>query len=149
MLSRDYRDLVGGLVLTFVGLAFAWYAAENYDLGTVRRMGPGMFPTTLGLVLAVFGIAMAVPAAFRQGPMPEIRTVTPIFVLLGVVAFALTIRPFGLIPAILSVVVISSIAELKFRPVSLGVLCLVLCFMAWLIFRVALGLTIPMARWPF
>lgn len=149
MLSRDYRDIVGGALLVIIGIAYSWYAIEHYDLGTLRRMGPGMFPSALGFVLAGFGAVLAVQAFFRTGVMPEIRILTPLFVILGVAAFALTIQPFGLIPAILAVTVISSLAELKVRPVSLGILCLVLCVIAWLTFRVGLSLPLPMFRWPF
>lgn len=149
MLSRDYRDIVGGAVLVVFGLAFSWYAYGHYDVGTMRRMGPGMFPTALGIVLAGFGVLLMIPAFFRQGMMPEVRVWTPLFVLTGVAAFAITIRPLGMIPAILAVVIISSMAELKFRPVSLAILCAVLCLMAWLTFRVGLGLPIAMFRWPF
>lgn len=149
MLSRDYRDIVGGGLLIVGGLFFTWYASTHYDLGTLRRMGPGMFPSALGVALALFGGLIAVPAIFREGVPPVVRIWTPLFVLAGVAAFAMTIRPFGLIPAILSVVIISSLAELKVRPVSLAVLCVVLCLIAWLTFRVGLGLPIAMWRWPF
>lgn len=149
MLSRDYRDIAGGFLLVAVGLIFSWYATAHYDLGTMRRMGPGMFPTALGVVLAGFGFMIAIPAAFRPGVMPEIRIWTPLYVLTGVAAFALMIRPMGLIPAVLGVVVISSLAELKVKPVSLTVLSTVLCLIAWLVFRVGLGLPVALFRWPF
>lgn len=148
-MSRDYRDIVGGLLLVIGGAAFSWYAAEYYSLGTLRRMGPGMFPMALGAVLALFGLAIAVPALFRQGTVPEIRIWTPLFVLSGVAAFAMTIRPFGLFPAIVAVIVISSFAELKVRPLSLAILCICLCLVTWLTFRVGLGLPIAVVRWPF
>lgn len=149
MLPRDYTDVFGGLLLLVVGAGFAWYSAENYDIGTLRRMGPGMFPMGIGCLLAVFGVLLGVPALFRAGETPEIRVWSPIFVLSGVAAFALVIRPFGLIPAILAVTIISSLAELRVRPVSLAALCLALCLIAWLTFRVGLGLPISMFRWPF
>lgn len=149
MLQRDYRDIVGGGLLTAAGLAFSWYAAESYDLGTFRRMGPGMFPMVLGVVLCVFGMALAVPAIFRWGAMPDIRVWTPLFVLSGVTAFAITIGPFGLLPAIIAVVVISSFAELRIRPFSTVMLCLALCVLAWGTFVQGLGLAIPIFRWPF
>lgn len=149
MLSRDYKDVVGGGLLLVAGLTFSWYAAEHYALGTLRRMGPGMFPMALGFVLAFFGALMLVPALLRPGPMPQVRIWTPLFVLSGVAAFALTIRPFGLIPAILAVIVVSSFAELKFRPVSLAALCAGLCLLAWLVFSVGLGIPVAMFRWPF
>lgn len=149
MLSRDYRDIVGGLMLMLFGAWVAWYASDHYELGRLRRMGPGMFPVILGFVLAGFGLAIAVPACFRSGTRPDIRVWTPIFVTAGVAGFALTIKPFGLIPAIIAVTVISSMAELRVRPVSLALLCASLSLISFLIFRVALGLPMPMFRWPF
>lgn len=149
MLSRDYRDIIGGAILLVFGLWVAWYAGQHYETGTFRRMGPGMFPMILGLVLAGFGIAVAIPAFFRTGTKLEIRLWTPLFVLLGVASFALLVRPFGLFPAIVSVTVISSLAELRFRPVTLVLLSAALCMMVWLIFRVGLGLPMAMYRWPF
>ena len=149
MLTRDYRDIVGGAVLVITGLAFSWYAATHYDLGTLRRMGPGMFPSALGVLLAIFGAATMIPAFFRPGTMPEVRKWTPLFVLAGVAAFGLMIRPFGLIPATLAVTIISSFAELRIRPLSLAMLCLSLCLISWLTFKVGLGLPIQMFSWPF
>lgn len=149
MLSRDYRDVVGGVLLVVFGLAFSRYAVAHYDLGTLQRMGSGMFPVALGVLLTAFGLIIAALAMFRQGKMPEVRFWTPFFVLSGVAAFAVMIRPFGLIPAVLAVTIISSFAELQVRPFSLAVLCATLCLIAWLTFGVGLGLSTPMARWPF
>lgn len=149
MLSRDYRDIVGGALLLVSGLVYAWYSAGNYDLGTLRRMGPGMFPMALGVLLAFFGLLIIIPALFRSGVKPDIRTWSPLFVLSGVAAFAFTIRPFGLIPAVVAVTLISSFAELEIRPVRLLLLCTILPLLAFLIFRVGLGLPIPMFRWAF
>jgi hypothetical protein len=109
MLSRDYRDIIGGLLLVAVGLAYSYYVGTHYNLGELRRMGPGMFPLALGLILAGFGVIMIVPALFRPGIMPTIRFWTPLFVLTSVVAFANIIGIFGLIPAIVAVIVISSL----------------------------------------
>ena len=69
MRHRDTRDLVGGLALTVIGLFAAYYAHEHYEIGNLRRMGPGFFPVSLGLTLAVLGVLVALPAWFRQGPV--------------------------------------------------------------------------------
>lgn len=141
--------MVGGMILLIVGSWYAWYAASHYDLGTFRRMGAGMFPTGLGIALAALGLIQVVAAFFRRGRTPSIRGWTPLFVTLGVIAFAVSVRPLGLMPAIVLVVTISSLAELKIRPRSLLLLCLVLCLLAWLIFRVTLNLPIALWHWPF
>lgn len=149
MLARDYRDILGGGLLLAAGIWAAWYSATHYELGSFQRMGPGMFPMLLGIVLAVLGALMAGPAFFRPGPKLQIKLFVPALILLAVLSFALLIGPFGLVPAIIAVVVISAFAEDKFRPVPILLLCVVLCVIAWLIFRVGLGLSLAMFTWPF
>ncbi|MGV6873126.1 tripartite tricarboxylate transporter TctB family protein [Pseudochelatococcus sp. B33] len=149
MLSRDYRDVAAGALLFVVGVAAAWHSVASNNLGTINRMGPGMFPMGLGYILAALGLFISISALFRQGVRPRIRVWTPIFVFSSVAAFAFLIRPFGLLPAIVALTIISSFAELKIRPLSLAALTLSLCLIAWLIFKVGLGLPIAMYRWPF
>lgn len=146
---RDYQDILSGAALMLMGGGVAIYSLATLNIGPISQMGPGMFPAALGSILAFFGLLLVVRALFRPGPGLQIRTWTPLFVLAGVGAFALLIRPFGLIPAILGVTIISSFAELEVRPVSLALLCASLCLMAWLIFQVGLGLPTPMFRSPF
>lgn len=146
---RDYRDIAAGALLFIAGLIYAGYAAGRYELGTLRHMGPGMFPAALGVLLATFGILILLPALFRQGEQLAIRLLPPLFILAGVAAFALLIRPFGLIPAVLAVTIIASLAEREFHPVKAAALGAVLALIACLIFRVGLGLPIPLFRWVF
>lgn len=150
MPRRDYLDIIAGLVLAVLGLTVSFYTTNHYNLGTVQRMGPGMFPMALGVLIAGLGLLLSGTAFFRSGTeMPEFRTRPALAVLLGVIAFALTIRPFGLIPAVLSVSIISSLAERKVRPFSVLCLSAVLCLLAFLIFRLGLGMTFSVIRWPF
>jgi len=149
MFSRDYKDIVGGLILIILGLSFSGYAATHYDIGTFRRMGPGMFPTILGVALAIFGLMQLVPAVTRPGRMPDVRIWSPIFVLAGCAAFAMTLLPFGLMPAVATLTVVSALAELEIKLARLVVLIAALCLISWLIFDVGFGLNVPMFRWPF
>ena len=146
---RDYRDFVGGGLLFVGSVAFSWYAFAHYDMGTPRQMGPGLFPAALGILLALFGLALLVAAPFRAGVAPQIPIRGPLFVVLGVAAFAVLIEPAGLAPAVIAVTAISSLAERKVRPLSVIALCIALTLAAWLIFSVGLGLLVPMFRWPF
>ena len=146
---RSDRDVIGGALLITCGLAYAIYAMSQYNIGTLRRMGPGMFPVMLGFALTGLGATLFLTAFLKAEKLPRIRIWTPIFVLSSIGAFALMIRPFGLFPAIIAVTVISSLAELKVRPVSLTLLCASLCGLSWLIFRVGLNMPIPLYRWPF
>jgi hypothetical protein len=149
MLTGTKGERITGAVLAIGGLAFAWYSAESYQLGTMRRMGPGMFPLGLGLLLAGLGAAIFVWAPERSLRRPDFDARIAAKVILSIVAFGLLVGSFGLIPAIIATVFIASLAERPFRPLSTVLLAGFLCVLAWLIFKVGLGLPLAMLDWPF
>ena len=149
MFRIDYVDIVGGALLVFFGSAVSYISVTRYPMGTPSRMGPGMFPAGLGVVLAVLGLLLALQALRRPGRKPDIRVFSPLFILGGIAAFAAIITPFGLIPAIVVILVITSLADLKIRPVSLAISCVGLSLLAPFVFVFLLGLQIPLLRWPF
>lgn len=148
-MKRDYRDITGGMLLIAAGLSFTLYTLWRYELGTLRQMGPGMMPTALGLVVAGLGAVMIIPALRRTGVRQEIRIRSPLYVLLSVSSFAILIQWAGLLPAVVASTVISSFADDDFRPARTAYLSVVLCVIAWIVFKVGLGLSISMFRWPF
>lgn len=149
MYRVDYVDIVGGALLVLFGVAVTYTSITYYPMGTPSRMGPGMFPAALGVVLAFLGILLALQALRREGYRPDIRVFSPLFVLGGIAAFAALIVPFGLVPAIVAIIVISSLADLRIRPVSLAISCIGLSLFAPFVFVFLLGLQIPLLRWPF
>lgn len=149
MYRIDYMDIVGGALLILFGAAVTYTSVTYYPLGTPNRMGPGMFPAGLGVVLVVLGALLALQALRRPGPRPDIRIFSPLFVLGSIAAFAVLIEPFGLIPAIIAILLISSLADLKIRPASLAISCIGLSLFAPFVFVFLLGLQIPLLRWPF
>lgn len=149
MYKYDYVDMVGGLLLAIAGIVVSYVSITSYPLGTVQRMGAGMFPAGLGVVLACLGLILVAQSLGRQGVPPDIRLISPLFVLGGVIAFALTVVPFGLVPAIIAILVITSIANIKIHPVSLALLCLFLSLLAPFVFVYLLDLKIPLISWPF
>ncbi len=149
MYRFDYSDMVGGILLILTGAVVSYIAISNYPLGTLTRIGPGMFPAGLGGILACLGALLALHSLRKKGARPDVRIFSPLFVLGGIAAFALIVEPFGLIPAIIAVTVVSSLAELRLRPANLLALCLGLSLLAPFVFRVCLGLPIALLKWPF
>jgi len=147
-MQRDVGNMLSGSVLTAVGIFYCLYAYTEYPTGSIRQIGPGLFPVALGVILAGLGLLIFVTALFSTGRTPALSVATPLLVLLAVAAFALLIRPFGLIPAVIATTIISSLAELRFRLLSTALLCVALAAFSWLVFGLGLGLSVPMLRLP-
>lgn len=148
MYRRDYRDILGGALLLATGLFVVWYASATLSVGSFARMGPGFFPIAVGWLIAGFGIAVMVPAFFRQGGRVPIEVRSTLAVLSGVSAFALAIRSVGLVPAVVALLLLSSLAEPVFRPITLIAMAVILPLGAYLIFHVGLGVPFVMFRSP-
>lgn len=84
MASRDYQDILAGLVLIAVGIFAGAYVLLTLKLGTATRMGPGMFPTALSVILIGFGVAVLIPALRRVGETPKIQARPLITILLSI-----------------------------------------------------------------
>ena len=149
MYTHDYRDIVGGGLLLLLGLFVGINALINYDVGTIRQMGPGMFPMWLGFLLAGIGGVIAVIGMFRPGERiaPDYRQF--VVVILGVGAFAFTVGLFGMVPAVVVLTVVAVLADDKLGIVGTAVLAVALSAIALLVFRVGLAIPLQTFKWPF
>jgi len=142
------KDLWGGLFLVGTGLAFGLVAWLEYPIGTVLDMGPGMFPMMLGLLLALLGLMILLPALWRVTSMrTDIEWRPLLTIAAGVVAFILTIERFGLAVAVLSLTWLSTLAidRLSFKQaMALGG---TLTLAAMVIFVYGFGVPIPVFTW--
>jgi len=146
MKSRDMQDIVGGLAITALGIFAAIYA-QKYEFGDLNRMGPGYFPVALGVVLALLGLLIAIPAFMRQGDPIEVRWKTFALVLGSIAAFALTLKVLGLILATALAVMISSLADNETRWKGRILLVIGVAAVTYLVFGFALGMVLP--AWPW
>lgn len=147
--ARDYRDIIGGVALVFIGCFTAIHALTSLNLGTVASMGSGMVPTALGCMLIVLGLAIVLPALFRAGEMPRADLRSTGAILASILAFAIMVRPFGMIPAILVLTFVVSRADSRLSPIGTLILATGLSLLAVLIFRVGLGAPVEVIAWPW
>jgi len=147
MQSRDGRDLAGGALLIAIGLLFSGYGWSHYSLGRVASMGPGMFPAVLGLLLALTGLLIFLPALLRKGPMPRFEGRPLFFVMAGTVAFALSIERLGMVVGIFLLVGLCSSADSKLGWRARFLLASGLSIAALLIFVYGLGIPIRVFPW--
>ncbi len=146
---KDGRDIIAGLLMIAIGSFSAIYATNHYPIGTVARMGPGMFPMAAGWLLAIIGVLIALPAFFRSGGLPHFEARPFFFVLLAAIVFGLTVERLGVVPAIFLLTGLSVLGDNKLG--ILGTLVLASCISAGavLIFLVGLGIPIYPFVWPF
>lgn len=149
MFRVDYRDAMAGALLLTGGVAMAIYAKQHYTIGVLRDMGPGAFPMGVGAAIACFGAVILAQAWRRSRPIPQAHFGTALVILASVAAFALLVRPMGLVPAIIACVFVSSLAESRFNLLKTAMLCVTIALIGWLVFGVALGLPVDMFRSPF
>jgi hypothetical protein len=138
--NRDLRDILAGGLLIAIGLIAAFHASTAMPLGSWRHMGPGMFPTSLGLLLAALGLLILIPALFRTGTLPTFETRPFLAVCGAVLAFALLIRPAGLVPAIVALTFVATFADSKLGWVATAILAAIMSVGAYLIFIFGLGM---------
>lgn len=138
------KDFVSGIVFLAIGGAF-FALGRGYSMGTGRSMGPGYFPTLLSVLLMAVGAVLAVKSALKPGeatPVPAFRKLAVITV--SVVAFGLLLRPLGLVPAILALVLIAAPLSVKHTWKATALLAVGLAAGSSLVFVVLLGLPLPL-----
>lgn len=145
MTDKNYRDLLGGLLVAAIGLFAALYG-QRYEFGSLQQMGPGFFPILLGAGLLLLGGAIAAPAWRRQGKAKPIRVEwrTGGLVLGSVVVFALALQTLGLVIATLAAVLLASLADRGLRWPGRLKLAAGITLLTVLIFVTGLGMIVPL-----
>ena len=145
----DYRDLIGGGLITLAGAAAMYHSLTVFAVGTAARMGPGYFPALVGGLLMLCGIVILIPALLRAGPMPVLEFRPLLWISLSILAFALLLVPFGLIPAIIVQTVVAGLSDCKLSWRGSLILAGAIAVGATLLFKVGLGLIVPAFAWPW
>nr|WP_306265686.1 tripartite tricarboxylate transporter TctB family protein [Pararhizobium sp. IMCC3301] len=139
--------------LTAIGLfiigASVAFSALSYEIGTLRRMGPGYFPMLLGIALCLISGMMLFerPATDKQDDATPRASVgrhlrALLFPLAGILAFAGLIKFAGFAPAVFVGAVLAGLAEPKNRLFELCLIALLITGFATLVFVYALGIPV-------
>ena len=128
------------------GAGAAAVAQEN-ALGTLSRMGPGFFPTALGVILALLGCCLSLRAllfsGYGDGSLEGVNWGVLGFILGSVAVFAVSLLELGVLLSIALMIVISSLASGRFRAREVAVLTVFMCLLCWVIFIFGVGLQVP------
>lgn len=120
------KDVVAGAILLLFGVVVALLSL-SYEIGSLRRMGPGYFPLLLGLLLCgvallIIGEGLGKYWQSRQRSETEGRSSNVLEIgwhdmralslpLVAVLLFALLLERAGLIPAVFAAVIVAGCAE--------------------------------------
>lgn len=143
------RDLASAGIIAAIGL-ITIIASLEYNMGTVRNMGPGYFPMILGVLLMIFSVGIVVFDVLFKRPShdPEASSKSKInwrsliALSAAIVLFALTIDRLGLAPAIFLTVYISCQADSKISQFKACVLAGCMSIFCILVFKLGLGLQV-------
>lgn len=164
MLDRDHiKEYIGGFLILLLG-AGAFVLGSQYSIGSLRQMGPGFFPVSLGAILSLLGVALLVGARIaspastggaRVAPSPPTEAPTgfelrgPIAIVLSLAVFAVIGEYGGLVPATFAIVFISAIGERKNTIKNALVLAVIMVVVSVAVFAWGLGVQIPLFRFPW
>jgi hypothetical protein len=149
------RDFYAGGLMMLMGLGIALKGA-TYRLGTPMHMGPGFFPTALGVLLVLVGIAIAasalVPAADDGAHSESILPEHPEWwawacILLSPVFFILFGRFFGMIPGTFACVFIAALGDRNATWKGTIILSTVVTIFGVALFSYFLQVPMPILTW--
>lgn len=148
MIINVNRDALAGAILALLGAFIAVYAYMHYPLGRISRMGPGMFPLLLGVALLLVAAVILIKSFIQASEPIEINVRAALFVLGGLAVFAVLIEPFGVVPALFVLLVISSYAVPGRRTVETLAFSAVVTAGVVFIFAYVMALNFKLFGWP-
>jgi hypothetical protein len=145
-LALTSKDFLSGILFVAFGLAGLWLG-RMLESGNASAMEAGYFPRLVcGLLIAV-GTLLAATALIRPGEAPERGAWRPMtLVTASCLAFALLLKPLGLVATLAVTTVLARFADRGVRLLPLLALALILTVATVGIFVLALRVTIPL--WP-
>jgi hypothetical protein len=144
MSIRNPKDFWAGLIYVVLGLA-AVYIAQDYEMGTATRMGPGYFPTLLGGFLALIGVVSLVRSFYVPGePVGTLALKATLLICGATLLFGLMLRGAGMIVSMIVMLLISSYASVRFRLVPAVLLAVGITAFCALVFVRGLGVPMPL-----
>jgi hypothetical protein len=148
------RDFYAGGLMLLIGLGIALKGA-SYRTGTLMHMGPGFFPMSLGVLLVILGIAIAVaglaPAADGEhgdSILPENPQWWGWFcILMSPVLFIFFGSHFGMAPGTFACVSIAALGDKQATWRSTVILASLVTIFGVTLFSYCLQVPMPIFSW--
>ncbi|MBI3196205.1 MAG: tripartite tricarboxylate transporter TctB family protein [Rhodospirillales bacterium] len=140
------KDFLSGLMFIGFGLLDIYFG-QKLAIGTTVRMGPGYVPRMLALIMMGLGALICVVALVTEGePVDRIKWKPITLVTIGIICFALLFERAGLLPALVVLVLISSLGGEEFKLTEVIGNMVALAIICTLVFKVGLGMNISIVQ---
>ncbi|MFZ3310407.1 MAG: tripartite tricarboxylate transporter TctB family protein [Xanthobacteraceae bacterium] len=153
------RDFYAGGLMLLLGLGIA-LKGVTYRAGTLMHMGPGFFPTSLGVLLVILGIAIAATGlssspAEAAGEHSQGESILPehpqwwgwLCILLSPVFFIFFGSKFGMAPGTFACVAIAACGDKQATWKSTVILATVVTIFGVSLFSYFLQVPMPIFSW--
>jgi hypothetical protein len=143
---RRNRDFFAGLVYILLGAVGMWIA-RDYPFGSALRMGPGYFPTVLGGIMVVFGIAVMLMGIKNNEKIKGTASLRALIVLpIATVAFGFLMEEVGFIPALMVLIPAAAASGDEFKWGEVILLTIGLIVICTAVFIYAIGLPYQLVK---
>jgi putative tricarboxylic transport membrane protein len=141
---RGPQDFIGGIALMAMAL-FALWASSDLQGMHGFSFGAGTAPRMFAFLLLGLGFAVMVVGIVTEGPhLAHYSWRGPFFVSLGILTFALSIRPLGIVISGLAAFLISALGTPETRWVETTIVGVCLTVGCAVLFPYVLGLPMPL-----
>ena len=143
-LIKGPQDFYGGLALMAIALFALWASS---DLQGMRgfSFGPGTAPRMFAYLLLALGAGVALTGVLMEGPPLQRYGIRgPVFVTLSILAFAVAIRPLGLIVSSFVSFLIAAMGSDETKWTEAVIVGIFLTIGCALLFPYALGLPLDL-----
>ncbi len=138
------RDVLAGLLFIVLG-GLAAILARDYPFGTTMRMGPGYFPTALGVILLLFGVYVLARGVRSGDRVKGEWGWKPLaLITVSIVLFGFLLDRAGLIPATIATLFVAAAAGREFRWKEVVLLAVVMTAFSVAVFSWGLKLPYPL-----
>lgn len=149
MKIKNQEDFWAGLMFVcFGGLAI--YLSQDYPMGTASRMGPGYFPTYLGVIMLVLGLIVALLALRTSSETTKLSGFAwkpAILLSIGFIVFGWGVDHIGFIPSLFLMTIVTAAAGQTFKIVEVLLLSVALIAGAVGVFIYGVDLPFPLFWW--
>lgn len=148
MRIKNQKDFIAGILFMAFGGGFFGIGCQ-YKFGSAANMGPGYFPTALGILLILVGaicVLMALSPKAKEDAADPFNWFANFWVLVPIVLFGILLKPMGLVIPLLGLVIATSYASPHFRWKSALINAIVLLILCLGIF--IYGLNLEFRLWP-